>query len=291
MIVGGPPCQPFSKNSYWTEKGDDSKFRKLRAKGIKSDAPKPLVQPREDDRRFLIDVFAEAIRDIQPTAFIFENVASIMHPRNRSMFENLKQKFEAFGYAITTQKLSALEYGIPQKRERVFILGLKGKNAPTIPAPKYHNGKGERGNLLPLPKVKDALKKVRFKHEKGIDVEGRWADALREIPPGMNYKALTAWAGHPKPLFEAETRFWNFLLKLSPEMPSWTIASQPGPWTGPFHWENRRLTTDELAAIQGFPKGFQFFGSRRERVRQIGNAVPPAFVASVASDLVKDLLG
>ena len=100
----------------------------------------------------------------------------------------------------------------------------------------------------------------------------------------MNYKALTAWAGHPKPLFEAETRFWNFLLKLSPEMPSWTIASQPGPWTGPFHWENRRLTTDELAAIQGFPKGFQFFGSRRERVRQIGNAVPPAFVASVASD-------
>ena len=184
MIVGGPPCQPFSKNSYWTEKGDDSKFRKLRAKGIKSDAPKPLVQPREDDRRFLIDVFAEAIRDIQPTAFIFENVASIMHPQIALCLKILNKNLRRSVMLSQLRNYQALEYGIPQKRERVFILGLKGKNAPTIPAPKYHNGKGERGNLLPLPKVKDALKKVRFKHEKGIDVEGRWADALKRFHLG-----------------------------------------------------------------------------------------------------------
>ncbi|MDC3294158.1 DNA cytosine methyltransferase [Alphaproteobacteria bacterium] len=291
LIVGGPPCQPFSKNSYWTEKGTDSKYRKLRAQGITSELPAPLENPRDDRRRFLIDVFADAVRDAKPDAFIFENVASIMHPRNRIVFENLQARLESFGYSIAVRKLMAVEYGIPQKRERVFILGMRGKTSPSFSPPKYHAGKGDRGGLLPVPKVNDVLKKIKFKSEKGIEIDGRWADALREIPPGMNYKALTAWAGHPKPLFVAETRFWNFLLKLSPNLPSWTIASQPGPWTGPFHWENRRLTTGELAAIQGFPEGYKFSGSRRERVRQIGNAVPPAFVEAVASNLIQDLMG
>jgi len=291
MIVGGPPCQPFSKNSYWTEKGHDARFREFRSQGIKVDAPKPLEEPRNDERRFLIDVFADAVQDVKPDAFIFENVSSIMHPRNRAMFEKLQKRLQSLGYAIVTSKLMALEYGIPQKRERVFILGIRGKTPPKISQPSHHNGKGEIRDLLPMPKVKDVLSKIKFETEKGIDVEGRWADALREVPPGMNYKALTAWAGHPKPLFVAETRFWNFLLKLSPDLPSWTIASQPGPWTGPFHWENRRLTTPEMAAIQGFPIGYQFSGPRRERVRQIGNAVPPAFVASVAAELIGELTG
>jgi DNA (cytosine-5)-methyltransferase 1 len=106
-------------------------------------------------------------------------------------------------------------------------------------------------------------------------IKGRWADHLRQVPPGWNYKALTAWAGHPNPTFEAETRFWNFLLKLSPDRPSWTIAASPGPWTGPFHWESRRLRSVEMAALQGFPRGYKFAGGRRDKVRQIGNAVPP----------------
>jgi DNA (cytosine-5)-methyltransferase 1 len=72
-------------------------------------------------------------------------------------------------------------------------------------------------------------------------VAGRWAKQLREIPPGWNYKYLTAWAGHKNPLFDAETRFWHFLLKLHPDKPSWTVPANPGPWVGPFHWDSRRL--------------------------------------------------
>jgi DNA (cytosine-5)-methyltransferase 1 len=106
-------------------------------------------------------------------------------------------------------------------------------------------------------------------------VRGRWAEHLRTVPPGGNYKAHTAWGGHPNPTFVTETRFWNFLLKLHPELPSWTIAATPGPWTGPFHWETRRLRVPELAALQGFPAGYKLAGSRREQVRQLGNAVPP----------------
>ena len=90
----------------------------------------------------------------------------------------------------------------------------------------------------------------------------------------MNYKALTAWYGYPTPKFVAEKRYWSFLLKLSPNMPSWTITAQPGPWIGPFHWDNRRLRVPEIAAIQTFPKGYKFYGTRRSVQKQIGNAVP-----------------
>ena len=117
-------------------------------------------------------------------------------------------------------------------------------------------------------------------------VQGRWAEHLREVPPGWNYKAHTAWAGHPRPTFETETRFWSFLLKLAKGRPSWTIAASPGPWTGPFHWDSRRLRTPELAALQGFPHNYVVRGPRRDRVRQIGNAVP----VPLAKALVRSLL-
>src|SRR5262249_50651012 len=117
-------------------------------------------------------------------------------------------------------------------------------------------------------------------------VKGRYAKELREVPPGQNYKALSAWAGHPNPVFEAESRFWSFLLKLSPDLPSWTIQANPGPWVGPFHWTSRRLRTVELAALQTFPPSYSFAGKRRDRVRQIGNAVP----ARLAQRLIEPLI-
>ena len=107
----------------------------------------------------------------------------------------------------------------------------------------------------------------------------------------MNYKALTEWAGYKNPIFEAETKFWNFLLKLHPDKPSWTIPASPGPWIGPFHWENRRLRIPELAAIQSFPENYDFYGVRRSIVRQIGNAAPPLLVKSVMDTLVEEVNG
>ena len=103
---------------------------------------------------------------------------------------------------------------------------------------------------------------------------GTYYSDLCEVPPGKNYKALTAWAGYENPKFVAEKRYWSFLLKLSPDLPSWTITAQPGPWIGPFHWDNRRLRAPEAAALQTFPRGYKFFGTRRSVQKQIGNAVP-----------------
>jgi DNA (cytosine-5)-methyltransferase 1 len=159
---------------------------------------------------------------------------------------------------------------------RVFVLGSRWRE-PAAPNPTHRPSLKGPEHLLPPPAVGSFLAPYSSRdfYEDGETVDGRWADCLREIPPGSNYKYLTAWAGHPRPIFEAETRFWNFLLKLRPDAPSWTINANPGPWVGPFHWDSRRLRTPEMAAIQTFPLDYVFKGNRRERVRQLGNAVPP----------------
>jgi DNA (cytosine-5)-methyltransferase 1 len=69
------------------------------------------------------------------------------------------------------------------------------------------------------------------------------------------------------------------------------VNASPGPWTGPFHWDSRRLRTPELAALQTFPAGYRFEGSRRERVRQIGNAVPVRLAEVVVEAAIAALAG
>lgn len=162
-------------------------------------------------------------------------------------------------------------------------------NKPLAPTPTHDGrGLGATAGMLPATTVKEVCRPYRSSRffEPEEVVTGRWASHLSEIPPGWNYKFHTAWAGHPSPTFITEQRFWNFLLVLDPDKPSWTIPASPGPWVGPFHWEHRRLRTPELAAIQGFPANYSFAGSKRDRVRQIGNAVPPP----LAAPMVKSIL-
>lgn len=275
IIVGGPPCQPFSKAAYWTEAGNDAAYRRARANGIKADRPPPPTEIKDDNRRDLVSEYWRLVLESNAAGFVFENVPSIKHPRNRPIYEGLVKKARDAGYEITEIFARAAAYGVPQARERVVILGSKRKK-PATP-PETHSLTADRDLLLP-PAVTAGEALNDFSNPKYFEKEevvaGRWAQHLAEIPPGWNYKALTEWAGHRNPTFVAETRFWNFLLKLSPDRPSWTIAASPGPWTGPFHWDNRRLRTPEIAALQGFPRGYIVEGPRRERVRQIGNAVP-----------------
>ena len=158
----------FSKNSYWTEKGEDSKFRRLRAQGIASDKPEALSSPRDDKRRFLIDVFAEAIEINKPKAFIFENVASILHPRNRSMFFNLVDRLEDAGYSVNYEKFSALSFGLAQKRERVFIIGRKGKHKPVFGNPSHRSSEKDTEDLLPTQVVSKVLDGIEFEDEEAF---------------------------------------------------------------------------------------------------------------------------
>lgn len=284
IVVGGAPCQPFSKAAYWTEPGADAAYRRARARGHKVMRPPAPTSVRPDGRRSLVDDFLRLVLETQADGFVFENVPSILHPRNRPVVESLMRTMKHEGYEVTLIRANAAEFGVPQRRHRVFVLGsLHGGPVEPTPTHSVSLEASPEIDLLPAATAGEALAPYQGREfaEEGEAVEGKWADHLRAIPAGWNYKWHTEWAGHPNPTFEAETRFWNFLLKLSPDLPSWTVAAGPGPWTGPFHWDSRRLRTPELAALQGFPPGYDFEGSRRERVRQIGNAVPPHLAAAM----------
>jgi DNA (cytosine-5)-methyltransferase 1 len=115
-------------------------------------------------------------------------------------------------------------------------------------------------------------------------MSGKWAALLPSIPEGRNYLHHTE-RGDGLPLFGWRRRYWNFLLKLSKDLPSWTIAAQPGPAVGPFHWKNRRLSARELCRLQTFPDGYQVLGSLRAVQKQLGNAVPSALAEKLALEL------
>lgn len=288
FIVGGPPCQPFSKAAYWTDSGEESRYRRARARGEKVTSPKLELGPRNDDRRDLVREFVRLVHESQASGFVFENVLSILHPRNKGLVSGLLTAFRAYGYKVTLVKANAVQFGVPQQRQRVFIIGHQHEE-PVPPLPTHALDENNCLNLKPTVTAGDAISDLDDEKyfEPGEVVSGRWAAHLRDIPPGWNYKWHTAWAGHKDPTFEAETRFWSFLLKLSPAKPSWTIAASPGPWVGPFHWNSRRLRTVELAALQGFPKAYKFAGPRREIVRQIGNAVPPPMASAMIARLLE----
>lgn len=288
VVVGGPPCQPFSKAAYWTEDGEDAAYRRAKAKGLAVRKPSAKTTVKQDARRDLVHEFWRLVSESNADGFVFENVPSIRHPRNRPVYDALVKKANADGYQVTEVVANASDYGVAQARERVLVLGSR-KGAPIQPE-RTHSADPKSKLAYPVT-AGEALKKFAAKRffEPEEVVTGRWAKHLEEVPPGWNYKAHTAWAGHPNPTFVTETRFWNFLLKLSPDRPSWTLAASPGPWTGPFHWHSRRLRTPELSALQGFPEGYELAGSRRERVRQMGNAVPVPLATAMIRSVLETL--
>lgn len=258
IVIGGAPCQPFSKAGYWVT----NEVRR----GI------------NDPRATLVNEYLRVVTDLQPDGFVFENVESLMHPTNKVIVDKFIEIIEENGYKYKIIKANALDYGVPQKRKRLFVLGTKGEFVGEEPRKTHGDPEScEMNGLLPYVNVGEVIGEFggpEYFEEYEVTEGGTYHDDLCEVPPGMNYKALTAWAGYPNPKFKADKRFWNFLLKLAPNQPSWTVCAQPGPWVGPFHWDNRRLRVPEIAAIQTFPRGYKFCGNRRSVQKQIGNAVP-----------------
>jgi DNA (cytosine-5)-methyltransferase 1 len=297
LLIGGPPCQPFSKAGYWTSTGEEAR-RRQGANTTSLDAQQGRGKPRlveADPRSNLVGEYARVLEETRPAGFVFENVTSITHPSSKPVFERFLSECSELGYSTTVVHANAAEYGVPQLRKRVFVLGLHGAHAPSAPVtthslPKTANSSAELTPAVGAGQAIAPFEGSEFAEDEEV-VEGRYSAHLKEIPPGWNYKALTAWAGYPNPPFVAERRFWNFLLKLHPDQPSWTIAANPGPWVGPFHWDSRRLRLPELAALQSFPTGFKFAGSRRSAHRQIGNAVPPRMAAAMVGAVLAEIEG
>lgn len=270
IIIGGPPCQPFSKAGYWVtnEKRDSA-----------------------NDPRNMIVPYFRVIEELNPDGFVLENVESILHPSNREAVEVIYENMSRLGYYCSLIKTNAADYGIPQKRKRVFFLASKKPINASLT--KTHGSAKEileNPSLLPYERVIDWIGDYDSLDLCDADrrtVEGKYAYELTEIPMGRNYIALTSHDGHPNPIFVAGKRYWTSLLKLHPLEPSWTIIASPGHWEGPFHWTNRKLNIRELAAIQTFPEDYEFYGSYYSVHKQIGNAVPPLLGKLVVEELLK----
>lgn len=283
LLHGGPPCTPFSKSGYWLA----------------------YKRAGEDPKASLLDNYVEALKAIQPKAFLMENVYGLAYNnQNRAILERFIASIRAAGYSLDWRILLAADLGVPQLRQRLFCVGVRADllDVPsdlwrfTWPA-KTHDGPHERrveqDELLPShvssAEALASLTEQQNPSEPEEVVTGTYARELHKVPPGDNYLFFTSKRGHRRPRFEWRSRYWSFLLKLHPDKPSPTIQGQPGPWVGPFHWEGRRLRVAEVKRLMTFPDEFVVCGSRRDQQLQLGNAVPPLLAAQVAAQIGNEL--
>ena len=274
ILIGGPPCQPFSKNGYW----------------VKND--NRLI---DDDPRNMLGQFLRAVSELEPSGFLFENVESIRRPTNRETFDRFVAAIENLGYARTVYSANSADFGVPQKRKRVFVFGVRGARH-RIPDPVPTHGDPREPDLLNgfaphlgVGNFIENFSRKKFAEPQEDASGGTFFHELINVPAGRNYIALSKLENYDGRTFRTGGRFWNFLQKLHPDKPSITIAAQPGPWVGPFHWKNRRLRVPEIAAIQTFPDGYRFAGNRRSVQKQIGNAVPCLLGEKMVSHLIENL--
>lgn len=265
LLVGGPPCTPFSKSGFWLD---------WKREGLDPDAS-------------LLQAYTRVLREARPRRFVLENVYALTYNNKASKpaYERLLREIDEAGYAAVPQVLNAADYGVPQSRPRLFILGVpKGERVPVFPDPT-HGGLWERrasGHAeRPHVTTGEALAGLVTSPEPSEQVGGKYGHLLPGIPPGDNYLHYTENRGHPDPQFRWRSKYWSFLLKLSPDKPSPTIQAQPGPYIGPFHWDSRRLRVAEVKRLFTYPDDFELVGSRSSVQAQLGNSVPPRLAEQV----------
>jgi DNA (cytosine-5)-methyltransferase 1 len=191
--------------------------------------------------------------------------------------------------------LNAADYGVPQIRERFILVGTREGGEFEFPDPTH--AKPDRACSSGLPPWRTAgdvlldLDTVENADDAGHFAGGQYHDLLRKVPPGDNYLYFTAKRGHPDPKFVWRSRYWSFLLKLSPDLPAWTIQARRSNNMGPFHWRSRILRIEEIKRLQTFPDGWRLDGTVEDQWRQVGNAVPPLLAEHLGSALWTHLVG
>lgn len=277
MLIAGPPCQPFSKSAYWSSNG---------AAGL------------NDPRARTLSAFLNALEYIKPKAFLLENVPGFaFHGKAEALHFIIDgiadiNRRKKTNYHLSWEKLNAAEFGVPQLRERFFIVGSREGKHFVFPHPTHTKlplDDEKVSKLEPYRTAWDAVGDLpKVPDEDGLEARGKWANLLPSIPEGQNYLWHTNRGGG-RQLFGYRTRYWSFLLKLAKSQPSWTLQSQVGSATGPFHWANRRLSTKELCRLQTLPDGLIFAATRNEKQRMIGNAVPSLLAEVLAREIKKQI--
>lgn len=256
FIIGGPPCQTFSAAGR-------------RASGVLGTS---------DARGVLFREYVRLLVKLQPKGFLFENVYGIVGAQNGTAWEEIKQSFREVGYTLHYMILDAADFGVPQHRERLIIVGLKDGSF-RFPRPTH----GPDSRNVPFYSAGCAVSNIKLTdEEKKTGISGRFGHLINDIPPGLNYSFYTSEMGHPNPIFAWRSKFSDFMYKADPEEPVRTIKAQGGQYTGPLHWDSRYFACAEYKRLQTFPDDYEINGSRLVAIHQIGNSVPPQLARMLA---------
>ncbi|MEM3448602.1 MAG: DNA cytosine methyltransferase [Candidatus Methanomethyliaceae archaeon] len=258
VVIGGFPCEDFSILRGDTRPGFASK------------------------RGLLYTKFVEAVSIKRPLFFVAENVQGLLTMHNGWAIKKIKEDFEKVdhvGYQVQYRLINFADYGVPQERERVIIVGVRNdlNLGFSYPNPTH------KGRHIPVKEALNGVEKARLNNELPRTLSST-KRKLELIPPGGNFSNLP----------EYRNKNWMSLIykRLHPDKPSPTIVACGGGGTWGYHYsELRALTNRERARIQSFPDEFEFVGSVTEVRRQIGNAVPPQGIKPIAEQLLKMING
>ncbi|MDE5833445.1 MAG: DNA cytosine methyltransferase [Desulfovibrio sp.] len=269
LLAGGPPCQGFSIQ----RRGDDS-----------------------DLRNNLVPRYFEIIRLIMPKMFVMENVPGIMGRRGREILRGCLERAAGFGYFVSERTLDAQEFGTPQRRKRIFVVGERKDHAG--PLFKFPSGSSARvtvreaiGFLPPPPEDgtdhpgyrhhrRDRLSEDNLKRIRSLK-EGQGRDFLPDDLLLPCHRVSSAKMGHR-----------NVFGRMRWDSPAPTITARFDSFSrGMFgHPEqDRSVSLREGALLQSFPLDYNFAGSKVEIARQIGNAVPPRLAEALGTSLMEAL--
>ncbi len=210
-----------------------------------------------------------------PKFFLAENVGGLTSANEGKAFEKIKHDLEnagANGYDLVIHKYKFEEYGIPQTRHRIIIVGIdKSLNLKyKVPAPTTKNKYVSVKDIF----EKNPIKENAFNHEK-TNQSKTVVERLKYIEPGQNIWQATNLPEHLK-LNVKSAKLSQIYRRLHPDKPSYTITGSGGGGTHGYHYsEYRALTNRERARIQTFPDSFEFIGKKESVRRQIGMAVSP----------------
>ncbi len=264
FVIGGPPCQTFSAAGR-------------RAAGVAGTT---------DRRGTLFQEYVRILKLLQPKGFLFENVYGITGANGGEAWQEIQEAFKEVGYSIYFRILDSADYGVPQHRERLFIVGVK-QGKYLFPYPTHGCDSLDQQPYYSAAQAVDGSETSDI--EAGLG--GRFGHLLNDIPPGLNYSFYTKEMGYPNPIFSWRSKFSDFLYKADPDMPVRTIKAQGGQYTGPFSWENRRFSISELKRLQTIPDNYEIVGNRQVAIEQIGNSVPPQLGRILALSILDQVIG
>lgn len=305
VVIGGPPCQGFSS------------VRPFRSLNV------------DDPRNTLFESFALLVQFYQPTFFVMENVVGLISHKNGQTIKQIVEAFEALGYSTDWRVLNAVHYGLPQRRERVVIIGRLGNNNKVKFPEITHYFEGRSMAPLGHPKVVRTYPLMQYILAPAVTV----MEAIHDLPEvragekDTHYRcdisptqyelerrktekvlALHEATAHTEKMLKVikyagsnifalppgavSSGFSTSYSRIEPDEPSVTVTVNfvhPGSNKCIHPYQDRALTPREGARLQGFDDDYIFVGNRGQIVKQIGNAVPPLLSRAIATALLAQL--